>query len=144
MGLSCAALAMLFAGAAGAVEFRSIADNAVVMFDAPSVRASKLFVVAKFTPVEVVVSLDQWIKVRDRAGDLAWVEKKALSELRTVVVTAPVAEIRATAAEQAPVVFRAQQGVALELAELSGGGWVKLRHRDGQVGFARISQVWGL
>ena len=135
---------MLFAGAAGAVEFRSIADNAVVMFDAPSLRASKLFVVAKFTPVEVVVSLDQWIKVRDRAGDLAWVEKKALSELRTVGVTAPVAEIRATAAEQAPVVFRAQQGVALELAELSGGGWVKLRHRDGQTGFARISQVWGL
>jgi SH3-like domain-containing protein len=61
-----------------------------------------------------------------------------------VVVTVPVAELRASAADQAPVVFRAQQGVALELSELAGAGWVKLRHRDGQTGYARINQVWGL
>jgi SH3-like domain-containing protein len=131
-------------GVAAAAEFRSIADNAVLMYDAPSARATKLFVAAKFTPVEVVVSLDQWTKVRDHAGDLVWVEKKALSELRTVVVTVPVAEFRASAADQAPVVFKAQQGVALELSELAGNGWVKLRHRDGQTGYARVNQVWGL
>ncbi len=132
------------AGTAGAAEFRSIADNAVLMYDAPSVRATRLFVAAKFTPVEVMVSLDQWTKVRDQAGDLVWVEKKALSELRTVVVTVPVAELRASAADQAPVVFKAQQGVALELSELAGAGWVKLRHRDGQSGYLRVNQVWGL
>jgi SH3-like domain-containing protein len=142
--LALALLAATAATAAAAAEFRSIADNAVLMYDAPSARATKLFVAAKFTPVEVVVSLDQWIKVRDQAGDLAWVEKKALSELRTVVVTVPVAELHASAADQAPVVFRAQQGVALELSEVAGSGWVKLRHRDGQTGYARVNQVWGL
>jgi SH3-like domain-containing protein len=138
------ALAVFAAGGAAAADFRSVADNAVLMYDAPSVRATKLFVVRKYTPVEVVVSLDQWIKVRDQAGDLAWIEKKSLSETRTVVVTAPVAEMRASASEQAPLVFRAQQGVALELAEVGGGGWVRLRHRDGQTGYARANQVWGL
>jgi len=132
------------AGTATGADFRSIGDNAVLMYDAPSLRASKVFVVARFTPVEVVVNLDQWSKVRDQSGDLAWVEKKTLSDLRTVVVMVPVAELRASAADQAPVVFRAQQGVALELSELSGAGWVKLRHRDGQTGYARINQVWGL
>ncbi len=142
--LACPVAAGFTPVASQAADFRSIADSAAVMYDAPSARATKQFVISKFTPVEVVVNLDQWVKVRDQAGDLAWVEKKALSEQRTVVVTAPVAELRASAAEQAPVVFRAQHGVALELAELTGGGWVRLRHRDGQVGYARANQVWGL
>ena len=63
---------------------------------------------------------------------------------RVVVVTAAVVELRASAADQAAVVFRAQQGVALELSELGAAGWVKLRHRDGQSGYVRINQVWGL
>lgn len=139
-----AALVLFAAGGAAAADFRSIAEDATLMYDAPSLRATKLFVAARFTPVEIVVNLDQWIKVRDQAGDLAWVEKKALSTARTVVVTVPVAELRASAAGEAPVVFRAQQGVALELSELGDGGWVKLRHRDGQSGYARVNQVWGL
>lgn len=143
-----AALALFAAGftcaGAAAADFRSIAEDAVLMYDAPSLRATKLFVAAKFTPVEILVSLDQWIKVRDQAGDLAWVEKKTLSTARTVVVTVPVVELRASPAGEAPVVLRAQQGVALELSELGDGGWVKLRHRDGQSGYVRVNQVWGL
>jgi len=82
--------------------------------------------------------------VRDVAGDLVWVEKKALAELRTVVVTAATADIRDKPADNATVVFRAQQGVALERAESTGGGWARVKHRDGQTGFVRINQVWGL
>ena len=125
-------------------EFRSIAENAVPMYDAPSVKANKLFVASKYYPVEVVVHVDAWIKVRDAAGDLAWVEKKGLSEARTVMVTAPLADVRQKAEDGAPLAFQARQGVALELAELAAGPWVKVRHRDGQTGFVRTSQVWGL
>lgn len=139
-----AAASILAAGAAAASDFRSIAENAVVMYDAPSARATKLFVAAKYTPVEILVSLDQWFKVRDQAGDLAWVEKKSLSDARTVVISAPQADVRAEPNDQAPLAFRAQKGVALEIAELGANGWIKVRHRDGQTGFVRINQVWGL
>jgi SH3-like domain-containing protein len=139
-----AAAWMLAAGPAAASDFRSVAENAVVMYDAPSARATKLFVAARYTPVEIVVSLDQWVKVRDQAGDLAWVEKKSLSDARTVVVSVPQAEVRTEPNEQAPLVFRVQKGVALEIAELGASGWLKVRHRDGQTGFVRINQVWGL
>ena len=44
--------------------------------------------------MEVIVRLDTWTKVRDAAGDLSWVEKKALSDTRTLVVTAPLADVR--------------------------------------------------
>jgi SH3-like domain-containing protein len=138
----CLLLATAWPASAG--EFRSIAENGTLMYDAPSVRAKKLFVASRYYPVEVVINIDAWVKVRDQAGDLTWVEKKALSEKRTVVVTAALADVRQAPSEQAALVFQAQQGVALDLAEPQAGGWIKVRHADGQVGYVKANQVWGL
>jgi SH3-like domain-containing protein len=114
------------------------------MYDAPSVKANKLFVASQFYPVEVIVQVDNWTKVRDVAGDLAWVEKKTLTSARTVIVTAAVADVRQSADDGAPLVFQARRGVALEIVELGTGPWVKVRHRAGQTGFVHTNQVWGL
>jgi SH3-like domain-containing protein len=132
------------APAALAGEFRSIGENATIMYDAPSVKANKLFVASRLYPVEIIVQVDNWTKVRDYAGDLAWVEKKSLSDSRNVVVIATLADVRLSAEDGAPTVFQARKGVALEIAELGAGPWVKVRHRDGQTGFVRANQVWGL
>jgi SH3-like domain-containing protein len=142
------ALALSFAAAAAtASEFRATSEVAV-LYDAPSVKGKPLFVIGRDYPLEVVVSLDAWLKVRDAAGTVAWVERKAVSERRTLVVRAPVAEILASPDAAAPVVFKAEQNVLLELIEPAQGaamaGWVRVRHRDGQTGFVRIAQVWGL
>jgi SH3-like domain-containing protein len=135
---------LALAGPAAAAEFRSIAESGTLMYDAPSVRAKKLFVASRFYPVEIVINIDTWAKVRDHAGDLVWVEKKALSDKRTVIVIVAVAEARQTAGDQAALVFQAQQGVALDIAEPPAGGWIKVRHLDGATGYVRISQVWGI
>jgi SH3-like domain-containing protein len=132
------------ASVALAGEFRSIGENATPMYDAPSVKANKLFVASRFYPVEVIVQVDNWTKVRDAAGDLSWVEKKTLSDTRTAVVTAALADVRERAEDGAPLVFQARRGVALEIVELGAGPWAKVRHRDGQTGFVRANQVWGL
>ena len=137
-------VALGLAWPASAGEYRSIAENGTLMYDAPSVRAKKLFVANRYYPVEIVINIDSWAKVRDQTGDLTWVEKKALSEKRTVVVTAAVADVRQTPGEQGALVFRAQQGVALDIVEPQAGGWIKVRHVDGQLGYVRVNQVWGL
>jgi SH3-like domain-containing protein len=142
-GLAASVL-LAFACSATAGEFRSIAENGTPMYDAPSVRAKKLFVASRLYPVEVVINIDAWIKVRDQAGDLSWVEKKALSDKRTVIVTAAVADVRQTANDQAALVFQAQQGVALDIAEPPAGGWIRVRHAEGQSGYIKINQVWGI
>lgn len=138
-------LCLLFcAPAVLAAEFRSIGESAVTMYDAPSVKANMLYVASKFYPVEVIVQVDNWTKVRDVAGDLAWVEKKDLSDTRTVMVTAPLADVREQAQDDAALVFQARQGVALEIVELGVGPWARVRHPDGQTGFVRADQIWGL
>jgi len=130
-----------------AAEFRATSE-AAVLYDAPSVKGKPLFVLGRDYPLEVIVTLESWLKVRDAGGTVAWVERKALAERRTVVVRTPVAEVLANADASAPLVFKAEQNVLLELVDqgqaVATPGWVKVRHRDGQTGFVRIGQVWGL
>ncbi|HEX5804432.1 MAG TPA: SH3 domain-containing protein [Azospira sp.] len=139
-----AALTLLFASVpAFAIEYRSV-DAATVLYDAPSVKGKPLFVIRRHTPVEAVVSLEGWSKVRDAEGGLAWIERKHLSEKRTVQVVVDRAQVRSEAGDGAPLAFEAEKGVALELLEAAAGGWARVRHRDGQTGFVRGNQVWGL
>ena len=132
-----------WAGAGAAADFRSVAENAAVLYDAPSAKAKKLYVVSHGYPVEVLVVVEGWSKVRDAAGELTWIESKQLSDKRTVVVRMPLAQVREAADDNAPVAFQAQQNVLLELLEVASGGWLRVRHRDGQSGYIRVGQVWG-
>ena len=128
---------------APAVEFRTV-EEAAVLYDAPSQKGTKLFVIKRNTPVEVVVGLEGWLKVRDAEGGLAWIEKRNLADRRSLIVSAGRAEARQSPDAAATLVFEAEKGVVLDYLETVPGGWVKVRHRDGQSGFMRAHQVWGL
>lgn len=137
-------LALALAAPAWALEFRSVAAPAVVMYDAPSAQAKKLFVVDRYYPVEIIVSLDEWVKVRDSRGELAWIEAKHLAPVRMLLVNVARLEVRESPEPAAKVVFRADKDVVLALLEVRNDGWVKVRHRDGMTGFVQSTQVWGL
>jgi SH3-like domain-containing protein len=138
---------LVLAGSVSAADFRSTTE-AAVLYDAPSVKGRPLFVLGRDTPLEVIVNVEGWIKIRDVGGTVAWVEKKAVGDKRMVVVRSAVADVLANPADNASVVFKAEQNVLLELADntyvSTTPGWAKVRHRDGQVGYVRIAQVWGL
>jgi len=132
------------AAAADAAEFRSVQDSAAVLYDAPSRAAKPLFVVSRNYPLEVIVNLEAWVKVRDQAGALSWIEKKSLGDKRMVVVTASAVEVRQRPEDGAPPVFSAAQNVALELLEVVPNGWLRVRHADGATGYLRVASVWGV
>ena len=140
---SAAIAAWFFIPSAHALDFRSVAEPAAILYDAPSLKAQKLYILSQGYPVEIVVKLEGWSKVRDDTGEFAWVENVHLSDRRTVMVKVAGAEIRQAANENAAVVFTADKSVFLELLELSAG-WAKVRHNDGATGFVKISQIWGL
>src|ERR1700690_4200658 len=113
-------LVMIAAGpteVSAAAEFPATADAATLLYDPPSVKAKPLFTVGRDYPLEVIVNLEGWLKVRDATGTVAWVEKKAIGDKRTLVVNVPVAEVRANPDASAAVVFRAEQNVLLELVD---------------------------
>jgi SH3-like domain-containing protein len=133
---------LLLTSAVNALDYRSVAE-AAVLYDAPSQRAKPLFVIAAGTPVETIVTLDTWIKIRDMNGDLAWIERRQLADQRNLQVRAARAQIRTNADESAALVFEAEPDVLLELLEPGPAGWTRVRHRDGQQGFVKTTQIWG-
>ena len=144
MRLFAAAIALALSGSAFAAEYRALGDRPAVLYDAPSSRADRLFVASRYHPFEVLVKLDLWTKVRDANGEVAWVENKALGDQPMVLVTVPLADVRAGPNAQSPLVFEAYKQVLLEVIEVPVEGWVKVRHRDGQQGFIRTAHVWGV
>lgn len=140
-----AALTMTLAAAGSqAYDFKTVGAAPVILYDAPSTKGGKLFVVPRGAPLEVVLAYGEWLKVRDVNGELAWTEAKGLSAKRNVIVKTPNLKIRATPDDAASAVFSADKGVLLELSESVAGGWLKVRHRDGLIGFVKQTEVWGI
>lgn len=139
----CAALLISSYQVSAGIDFFSIVDNAVIMYDAPSTKSGKLFVAGANLPVEAIVNVEGWSKVRDSTGSLAWIEPSALSRKRFVVVIVPLADIYQSANESSEIVFQAQENVVMEWLDSDIPGWMRVRHRDGQAGYVRSSQVWG-
>jgi len=142
---------MLAFGAAGAAEYKTTAEAPTVLYDAPSTRARPLFVYGRDVPLEVLVVVEGWTKIRDVGGAFGWISSKSLADKRVLLVRVAVADIRANPDDGSAVVFKAEQNVLLDLAESAASagttatpGWVKVRHRDGQAGYVRVSQIFGL
>jgi SH3-like domain-containing protein len=144
MRAAAALLALAAALPAAATEFRSVGERAAILYDAPSLKADRIFVASRGHPFEVLVKLDQWTKVRDSGGEVAWIENKSLGDRRNAQVSVPVADVRAAPDAKSALVFEAYKQVLLEALEPAADGWVKVRHRDGQQGYARVAHLWGV
>ena len=133
----------VFCTSALALDFRSIAPTKAVLYDAPSTQAGKLYILNNGYPVEIIVDLGAWVKVRDVLGGLSWMESNQLSAKRTVLVLAPSA-IYSNEDASSTVVASIEKDVTLTLvsSELKNG-WVKVKHRDGLTGFMQANTLWG-
>ena len=138
-----AVLWLAAASGAAAADFKSVGPGPAIMYDAPAQKSRKLYVAPAGMPVEIVFANGDWTRVRDAAGDLSWMETRFLSPRRTFVVEVAQLTARSAANDDAPAVFTAAKGVLLELAEPISSAWIKVKHRDGETGFVKASEVWG-
>lgn len=136
-------LGMLAALPAAALDYLSVAEPALA-YDSPSRQGTPLYAFARGTPVEAIVVLDAWVKVRDTSGELTWIEKRLLSEKRTLIVLAERAQVHAQPEDPAAVLFEAERDVVFDFVEPGPTGWAKVQHRSGQQGYVKAGQVWGM
>ena len=126
-----------------ALEFRSVAVAKATLYDAPSISAKKIFLLSQYYPVEIIVNLGEWLKVRDSQGSISWVEAKQLSAKRMVMMTNS-SEIKQSAESTSTVVATLEKGIVLEVLDAQPvNGWIKVKHRDGATGYVPISVTWG-
>lgn len=140
----CLFAAWIFcAHAAQALEFKTAVKHGTVLYEAPSEKGRKLFTVSRATPLEVLVEQGDWLRVRDQKGSIAWIKKQDASAHRHLQVI-KAGNVHKDANAKSVVVFRTEPDLLLEMLENTKTGWIKVKHRDGLVGFIRIEEVWGL
>lgn len=127
-----------------ALEFKSVVTAKAILYNAPRASANKVLLLSQGYPVEVIVDLGEWVKVRDAHGSINWIEAKALSSKRMVMVALDKAEIRQSAEAGANLIATLEKDVVLEVTESTlNNGWLKVKHRDGIMGYILLSSVWG-
>jgi len=125
-------------------SFVTIGDKPAILYDAPSTRANKTFIILRNSPLEVLVRLDKWTKVREAGPTFGWVENDTLTTRRHVQVNVALADVRSAADAASTLVFQVQRNVLLEISSQSTAiGWLAVKHRDGQQGFIKLTDVWG-
>ncbi|HSH71635.1 MAG TPA: SH3 domain-containing protein [Methylophilaceae bacterium] len=142
--LAAVLIAMLLPNMAAALEYRAIAVPKAILYDAPSAQGKKLYVIGQGYPVEVIVNLGDWIKVRDNQGGLSWIDAKQLTNARTLLVVQAQSELRQSADASSTLLGRLEKDVVLDYLEPAKNGWVKVKHKDGLTGYVPSSSVWGL
>ncbi|MGA7179068.1 MAG: SH3 domain-containing protein [Thiobacillaceae bacterium] len=115
-----------------------------ILYDAPSVAATRSAIVGPGYPFEVLVRVENWLKVRDQTGDLLWIESSDAQGKPRVVVTSATANVLEKPQTDAPTRYRVTRGVSLELSGDSGEpGWLRVRHPQGGEGYLSLLDIWG-
>ncbi|MEZ5728821.1 MAG: SH3 domain-containing protein [Burkholderiaceae bacterium] len=141
-----AAVVLATAGASGAVSaanFGGVTAELAVLFDGPSLKSRKLFLVPRGAPLQILSSLPDWVKVRDSVGDVLWIQRTDLGRATHVLISAETAAIHREPREAAPVVFRGARGLLLQVTGGQSAGWLPVE-QGGTRGFVRVGEVWGL
>lgn len=126
-------------------EFRSVAFAKTILYEAPSATTKRVYLVGEGYPLEIIVSLGDWLKVRDPYGTLSWAESKNLQSKRTVIVKVDKANIYKDPESKSALVATIEKDVVIELSDpLITNGWIKVRYQQDLDGYIQTSQVWGI
>jgi SH3-like domain-containing protein len=126
----------------------SVGASVAPMRQGPNSEDPILWKVNKNWPLQIVERTEHWAKVRDCDGSEGWIHESNLSADNYVVVKAVSMNLREGPGvdkdgnPKAPRRFAAQKGVIFLVLDAKDG-WLKLRHKDGDEGWAGAKQVWG-
>lgn len=137
-------LAALAVPSAFALDFKSVGNKAVILYETPSDKGVRRYIAPPGMPLQVMNTYGPWLKVRDMNGDEAWTPVHGLVTRQTVLVRTPGAAVHAGPDDGSAVLMTADKGVLLELADPSATVWARVRHRDGINGYIKVSDIWGL
>ncbi len=119
-----------------------ITTKPTILYDGPSVKALKKFILSGHHPLRQVVRLAGFQKVKSYQGDQGWIVEADLKKALYVVVTSDNAGVYADPNNQTTPIFYAKRGVVLKVIKESIGNYIQIVHADGESGYVIDSDVW--
>ena len=92
-------------------------------------------------PVRVIAVYQDWRRVEDPAGVRGWMHSRLLSRARAAIVTGGTRPMHLSPADDAPVAFRAEEGVVGRISDCEDG-WCMFDVK-GRAGWIRTDHIWG-
>lgn len=93
-------------------------------------------------PLMVTAEFGHWRRVEDRDGQGGWIHYSLLSGVRTAMITADLAELRASPRLDAGVVAKAENGAIVRLEDC-GIDWCRVS-AEGERGWLPKTEIWGV
>ena len=127
-------------------DFISVKAKQAVLFEGPSNTTEKMFIVTEGYPLEVLVSLKDWKKVKDHNGKISWIESKFTHIERTVLILKDDTVIFNQANAKSHKLANVDKFVVLKLnSPMLVGNWAEVKTQiEGLIGFINSKEVWGL
>jgi len=126
-------------------DFMSVNVDQAFLHEAPSDSTKKSYIVTKGYPLEVIVSLKEWKKVKDHEGLINWIKTSDLSSKRTVL-NLKNNSIYLEPSTVSPMLAKVNENVTLELLDSKKiDDWLKVYSKVGDIeGFIKASDLWGI
>ena len=127
-------------------DFMSVNADQAFLHEAPSDSTKKSYIVTRGYPLEVIVSLKEWKKVKDHEGLINWIKTSDLSSKRTVLNLKGDNSIYLEPSSASPILAKVNDNVTLELLDVNKiDAWVKVYSKVGDIeGFINASDLWGI
>ena len=124
----------------------SVNADQAFLHEAPSDSTKKSFIVTRGYPLEVIVSLKEWKKVKDHEGLINWIKTSDLSSKRSVLNLKGDNPIYLEPSSASPILAKVNENVTLELLDAKKiDDWVKVYSKVGDIeGFIKASDLWGI
>jgi len=127
-------------------DFISVKTKKALLYEGPSASTKKLYIVTEGYPLEIMVNLKDWKKVKDHTGNISWIQSNFADKNRTVMTIKSNVNLYHKASLQSSKLGQISKFVILNLnSTLVTDGWVNVQSQlEGLSGFVRLDKVWGL
>jgi len=124
----------------------SVNADQAFLHEAPSDSTKKSFIVTRGYPLEVIVSLKEWKKVKDHEGLINWIKTSDLSSKKTVLNLKGDNPIYLEPSSASPILAKVNENVTLELLDAKKiDDWVKVYSKVADIeGYIKATDLWGI
>ena len=134
-------LLLFIPGAALAEERLSVIAGIANMRSGPGAEENVLWQVEQYHPFIVIEKKGNWYKVKDYENDVAWLHNSLMGKVDSVITIKDKSNVRSKPDAKSSIMFTVDKGVPFKALERKGG-WIKIQHADGDVGWVHNTLVW--
>ena len=129
-----------------ASDFVSVKVKKAILFDGPSEATKKKLIITEGYPLLVLVTLKEWLKVKDHKSKISWIKTNDTSPERTVMTLRLGVPIYKKASSTSNRVADVEDSVVLKLSStLVTDGWANVKSELNDLsGFVSANDIWGI